>query len=304
MIQNIKLQSPLYPKLLAEIYDPPNPVYFQGNPDLLQKTCLSIVGTRRSTEYGESITRKIVEDLAVLDVAIVSGLARGIDAIAHQSAIENGLPTIAVLGSGIENIYPSENHDLACSIIENGLIISQFPGKTEPTTRTFPQRNRIISGLSIATIIIEAPEKSGSLITARFALDQGREIFVVPGDVDRLNSLGIIRLLQRGGAYPIASGKDILEILGFKHSFSNRKKLNETAQLVKIPQPNKQSPLPFKLNSQEKMIMDLFPTRSGLNLPRISQKVHLPINSLLSTISGLEIKGLIVGTNGKYYRKY
>ena len=211
--KTLKFADKEYPQLLKQIYNYPQKLFYRGDLKVLEKPSIAIVGTRRPTEYGEYMAEKIVKELSILDVNIVSGLAKGIDTIAHETALECGLSTVAILGSGIENIYPPANIELAKAIEENGLVMSEFEGDIEPASFHFPMRNRIISGLSLATIVIEAPEKSGALITAKYALDQGREIFVIPGDIEREQSLGALRLLQRGAAYPIASGHEVLEIL-------------------------------------------------------------------------------------------
>ncbi len=279
------------PRQLREVYDPPNGLYYKGKTGCLSKTCISIVGTRKYTDYGEFMTRNIIEELAVLDIAIVSGLAKGIDTIAHEAALKNNIPTIAVLGSGLENIYPKQNERLAHEITRNGLLLSEYEPETEPIHYNFPQRNRIISGLSVATIVIEAPEKSGALITARFALEQGREIFVVPGDVDRLNSKGILNLLQRGGAYPITSGQDVIEQLKIQpHLFPQEKQ-------------EKPKELPYKFTPEESQIIENMQKRRPITLEEIAQKALLPTEKILATLSILEIQGLITTKDGKYLRK-
>lgn len=301
-------KSPYYPALLRQIYRPPQLLYFEGNPEFLNKTCLSIVGTRKNTEYGEFITKLIIEDLSILDIVIVSGLAKGIDTIAHKAALEFSLPTIAVLGSGIDNIYPLENKILAQEIMKNGLIVSEFPGESSPTKYSFPQRNRIISGLSIATIIIEAPENSGALITARFALDQNREIFTVPGDIDRPTSIGPLNLLQNGGAYPVSSGAEIIEILKKQpHLFDSNESLK---QKTNIPEQKKtvltHKTLPiyaYKLGTEEKLILENISPRNATSLDSICAKTFLPPNLVLGILSLLEIQNLIGIINGKYLRK-
>jgi len=276
------------PKQLQEVYDPPNGLYYKGKTDCLEKTCISIVGTRKYTDYGEFMTQNIVEELAVLDIAIVSGLAKGIDTIAHESALKNNIPTIAVLGSGLENIYPKENERLAQEITRNGLLLSEYEPRAEPLKYNFPQRNRIISGLSVATIVIEAPEKSGALITARFALEQGREIFVVPGDVDRDNSKGILNLLQRGGAYPITSGQDVIEALKIQpHLFP----------------PEKPQELIYKFTPDEQKTIENMQKRRPITLEELARKSPQPTEKILATLSILEIKGLITTKDGKYLRK-
>lgn len=275
------------PARLKEIYNPPKQLFYKGNKNCLQKTCISIVGTRKYTEYGEFMTKKLVEELAVLDITIVSGLAIGIDTIAHESAIKHDLPTVAVLGSGLDNIYPIVNQKLAHEITQSGLLLSEYEPHKGPINFHFPQRNRIISGLSVATIIIEAPEKSGALITARFALEQGREIFVVPGDADRTNSKGIINLLQRGAAYPITSGQDIIEILKIQpHLFPK-----ETAEPT------------YKFTEEEATIINNMQKRRPSSLEEIAKKSALQTEKILATLSILEIKGLISTKDGKYLRK-
>ncbi len=299
-----------YPAQLKEIHNPPQKLFYRGDPETLKKTCISIVGTRRNSDYGEDLTRKIVEELRVLDIAIVSGLAKGIDTIAHEAALKNGLPTIAVLGSGIDNIYPRQNFNLAEKIInENGLIISEYEGVAEPSKFNFPQRNRIISGLSIATIVIEAPEESGALITARFALEQCREIFVVPGDVDRITSLGSLRLLQNGGAYPIGSGQDVIDILKkpqrlFKMPQNSELKLRPIADVPKQkPQTLENPRVSYKTTKEEDRLLSIFHQHRGLTIDKIIQKLPIPISQILTTISILEINGLITVKDGKYFRK-
>lgn len=273
-----------YPYLLKQIHRPPQRLYYKGNLELLKKTCIAVVGTRKNSDYGEEMTRKIIDELSHLDICIVSGLAVGIDTVAHQAALEYGLSTIAILGSGIENIYPLENFELAETIAKKGLIMSEYEGQLAPLKSNFPQRNRIVSGISVATIIIEAPERSGALITAKLALEQNREIFAIPGDIDRQNSIGPLRLLQNGEAYPISSGQDVIEIL------QKQPHLFETS-------------LSLKLSSNQQKLFELIPEKRGLNIEQLSRKSNLPINELLANLSILEIKNLISTKDGKYCRK-
>lgn len=283
-----------YPKLLKEIPDPPEKLYYQGDLKVLEKPCLAVVGTRKNTDYGEDMTRQIIRELSVLDIAIVSGLAKGIDTIAHQAALENDLPTIAVLGSGMDNIYPATNQKLATEIIKNGLIFSEYENGTPPLKENFPQRNRIISGLSIATIVIEAPEKSGALITGRFAIEQNREIFILPGDVDRENSVGIIKFLQKNGGYPITSGQDIIEVLKDQpHLF----KLDNQTQLKQ--QATKEI---FNLTQEQQLLLSYIKDRHPITIEKLEEKTRLPIQEILTALSILEIYGLIIINGGKYRR--
>ncbi|MFC1615748.1 DNA-processing protein DprA [Patescibacteria group bacterium] len=300
MTYKIEKIEPEYPFLLREIYKPPDPIYFRGKKEYLKKTCISIVGTRKNTEYGKSLCWKIVEDLTALDVVIVSGLAYGIDTIAHQAALKMKLPTIAVLGSGIERIYPEANRDLAEEIAEYGLIISEYPGKEAPKAYNFVARNRIISGLSIATIIVEAPEKSGALITAKYALDQGREIFAVPGDVSERNNLGTLGLLQYSAAYPIKDGKDVIDVLKRQPFLFSEPENN--SQKSKKKDDNFITTL--SMDNDEKDVFFSISKKRSINVDKIIKKLQLPTHQVLSILSILEIKGLILCKNGKYLRKY
>lgn len=302
----IKIDDDIYPSILREIYNPPCELFYKGKLELLKKTCIAIVGTRRNTDYGEFIAEKIVEELAILDIAIVSGLAKGIDTIAHKAALKNNLPTIAVLGSGINNIYPKSNNGLAAEIEKKGLILSEYEDLTEPIDFQFPQRNRIISGLSIAVIVIEAPEKSGSLITAKLALDQNREIFTVPGDISRETSLGPLKLMQECGAYPISSGKEVIEILHKQPSLF-KKKIAERSQ-ESIPQNipkihiQKQIKPHYNLTQAQQKIFATLSKYKVSYLEKIQSKTKLEPSIILSNLSILEIQGLAKSAYGGYVR--
>lgn len=299
--QSFTIQDEIYPYLLRQIYNSPQKLYYRGNLQVLNKTCIAIVGTRNSTEYGEMLTQKIIEELSNLDIAIVSGLAKGIDTIAHTEALRNNLSTIAVLGSGINNIYPKSNVVLSEEILKNNLIISEYEGMAEPIDYQFPARNRIISGLSIATLVIEAPESSGALITAKYALDQGREIFTIPGDIDRENAIGPLKLLQNCAAYPVSSGYEIIDILKKQpHLFELSDRQNPSPKPEKINKTH-QKPL-YKLTKDEAVILSSLSQRKGITVQEIQHKTDLPIDRLLSTLSLLEIRGLVAFRDEKYFK--
>ncbi len=294
---DIDIKDSLYPSLLKEIYDPPEKLFCKGDTSVLGKSCISIVGTRFFSDYGEYVTEKIISELAILDIAIVSGLARGIDTIAHKSALKNGLKTIAVLGSGLNRVYPSENVKLAEEIEKKGLLISEYSHDDPPLKMNFPQRNRIISGLSLATLVTEAPDKSGALITADFALEQGRDIFVVPGDIDRRGSKGVLKLLRNGAAYPISKGGEIIETikkqsLPFKDSHDGNAKSGATIRSAILKQ--------CKLNSEERLLIETIGSRRGKNLEKIVEESKLTTQQALAALSFLEINGLIRQKNGLY----
>jgi DNA processing protein len=200
-----------YPQILRHIPDPPALLYGCGT--LPEEPAVAIVGTRHPTDFGRRFTEQLAEELAAAGMVVISGLARGIDAAAHRGALNSGGKTVAVLGCGIDRVYPAENASLYQKIIEQGALISEYPPGSEPLPGHFPGRNRIISGLSKGTLVIEACRDSGSLITAEFALEQGREVMAVPGSVDRKTSYGPNLLIQQG-AHLITEATEILQILG------------------------------------------------------------------------------------------
>lgn len=306
MLYNI-IEKQHFPQLLSQIEKPPDRLYYQGDPSLLKKTCIAIVGTRKNTEYGAQITHELVKDLAILDIAIVSGLAKGIDAIAHEQALKNNVPTIAVLGCGLNNIYPLHNARLFEQIAQKGLILSEFESETPPLQHHFPQRNRIIAGLSIATIVVEAPVKSGALITAKNALDCGRDIFCFPGDVDRQNSEGILNLLQYGGGYPVKNGRQIIEMLQKQPQlFKKATKLASRQHPSQSP-TDTSPPLPpplldMNLSTTEKLILSKLTKTTGRDFDTLQQKTGLKTKELLIEISQLEIKNLVTAKNGRFIR--
>ena len=212
-IQILSIKNPQYPLLLKQIYDPPKILYVLGNIDILNNLSIAIVGCRDASKYGKICAKYFAYNLASKGINIVSGLAKGIDSFSHIGAIDAKGKTIAVIGSGLDVIYPKENEILAKQILKNGgTIISEYPLGTKPNKNNFPARNRIISGLSRGVIIVEAKEKSGSLITANFALEQGREVFAVPGNINSINSIGTNNLIK-DGAIPVCNYSDVLQFL-------------------------------------------------------------------------------------------
>ena len=208
-IEEILIDSKEYPEKLKNIYDSPKKLYVIGNKNLLYKKGIAIVGTRNATAYGKKVAYDFAKELSENDIVVISGLALGIDTYAHIGALKGG--TIAVLGSGIDQIYPKENVELAREILKNNsCIISEYPLGSKPESLHFPQRNRIISGLGEGVLVVEANKKSGALITAEFALEQGKEVFVVPGDIRKPQSEGTNKLIQ-DGAMLVTVGKEILE---------------------------------------------------------------------------------------------
>ena len=213
----ISLLSDIYPALLKEIHRPPKALYCRGNTELLTKQCITIVGTRNATSYGKKILDIFLKPyLNTLGICIVSGMARGIDTLVHSRCLELGIPTIAVIAGGIENIYPTSNTQLYEDICKSGLVISEFDGVVAMKKGMFPMRNRILAGLSEVTIVVEAGVKSGSLITANLALESGRDVYVVPGDIFKNTSCGCNKLIKEGAGV-IGCEEDFEQIFGIEH---------------------------------------------------------------------------------------
>lgn len=210
-IDIIYIEEETYPKKLKEIYDPPICLYIKGNKEILNNKSLAIIGCREYSEYGKGIAFKFAYDISKYKINIVSGLARGIDSFAHLGAINANEKTVAVLGNGLDMIYPKENTKIANDILsKGGVIITEYPLGKKPNKFTFPARNRIISGMSDGVLVIEAKERSGTLITVDFALEQGKDIFVIPGNIDSINSYGTNELIKQG-AIVVTKKEDILD---------------------------------------------------------------------------------------------
>ncbi len=279
----ITIEDNNYPFLLKEIYRPPALLYIRGKFQKQDNTSIGIVGTRKCTFYGKQITPFITAELCSAKLTIVSGLAKGIDTLAHKTALENNKRTIAVLGSGIDqqSIYPRINQRLAEQITENGALISEFPPRTPPLSHHFPQRNRIISGLSLGIVVIEAPEKSGALITARDALEQNREVFAIPGHIYSSNSIGPNNLIKMG-AKLVSQTKDILEELNLTPAQISSQKI------IKPDNPEEKNIL--KQLSQEPLHIDKIIHQSKLSTAVVNSNLLL-----------MEIKGKIKNIGGNNY---
>lgn len=207
----ISIQDNEYPKMLKNIYDPPVSLYVRGNKEILNNDSVAIIGCRECTQYGRQVAQELAYNISGQKINIVSGLAKGIDGIAHKGSVLAGGKTIAVLGNGLDTIYPEENISLAIQILKTGgAIISEYPLGEKPQKQNFPERNRIVSGMTKGIIVVEAKEKSGTLITVDFALEQGRDVFVVPGNINSESSIGTNELIKQG-AKLITSYKDVLE---------------------------------------------------------------------------------------------
>jgi DNA processing protein len=283
-----------YPQLLKQIYDPPILLFVKGDATFLSDPTIAIVGSRRATPYGVNAAEKLARELARRGLTICSGLARGIDSAAHRGALEVHGKTIAVLGSGLDQIYPRENKKMAQQIEQGGCVISEFPLGTGPSPQNFPIRNRIISGLSLGTCLVEAAEFSGSLITGRLALEQGREVMAVPGNITSPNSFGP-NLWIKQGAKLVQTWEDIVEELP--------RPIKE--QVLKpqsaLTESHDGTLFPEVLTASEKCVLELLRDDAASHVDHLLERSRLTSAELLSTLSELEMKDKIKQLPGKNF---
>jgi DNA processing protein len=284
-LQLLTDQSPEYPRLLREIHDPPAILFVRGRLVPEDALAIAVVGTRHCSHYGRQTAERLAAGLARAGLTVVSGLARGIDAVAHQSALKAGGRTLAVLGSGVLNVYPPEHAGLAEQVAAAGAVISENPPMSEPMSGTFPQRNRVITGMTLGVIVVEAGDRSGALISARHAMEQGREVFAVPGRVDSRTSRGCHRLI-RDGAKLVETVEDVLDELG---------------PLVEAtPQADGRvihHPAELQLNEQERLVLEAIDTEAT-SIDTVAATSGLPIQRVLATLSVLEMRRLVVRVSG------
>ncbi len=285
--------QPEYPVLLEEIPDPPLVLYAQGHLDTLKAPCVAVVGTRKPTVYGLQMAQGITSDLGRRGISIVSGLARGIDAAAHRGCLEGNGKTIAVLGCGIDIVYPNEHRQLTQKILERGLLISEFTPGTSPAPQNFPVRNRIISGLSLAVLIVEASEYSGSLITARLALEQNREILAIPGNLTTPQSFGPNYLIKQG-AKLVQSWRDVVEELSseLRHEIF----MKEDARLPHVPQLE-------LLSGEESKLLEQLKADEAIQFDKIYRSGNLDLPHLSDLLLNLEMRGFVRQLPGNLYVK-
>jgi DNA processing protein len=321
----VTLEDANYPSRLAEIYDPPLLLFVRGTFVEQDENCVAIVGTRRPTPYGIRMAEKFGRELAARGVTVVSGLAAGVDAAAHRGALAAGGRTVAVLGCGVDVAYPLENAELMEAITKQGCVVSQFPMGTKPSKGHFPYRNRIISGLSQGTLIVEAPLNSGALITARQAAEQGREVFAIPGQLGVLNSQGPHALIREGAkltetvedilveldlaapvsraetpitsAYvPARSKPDVSD----KSDLSDESDSSSAVATLQAPPPAVATKQPVNASTQEKRLLAVL-SPQGSHVDEIAAACRISISEALSSLTLLELKGLVRQFSGKRF---
>ena len=281
------LKDERYPKRLLNCYDPPTLLFYRGNADLNSSKLISIIGTRSNSEYGKQMTEQIIQELAAVQPVIVSGLAYGVDAIAHKQSIKQNLPTVGVLAHGLDKIYPSSHTSLAKEMIANGGgLLTEFRKETKPDRHHFPTRNRVVAGMCDATIVIETGVKGGSMITAHLAYSYNRDVFALPGKATDVKSEGCNYLIQSNKAVLIRNGNDIIEQMGWQ-------------QLSK--KTVKQKQLFVELNEEEKKVYQLLQKNGPMHIDDININTSLNSSSIASALLTMELNGVIISLPGKIY---
>jgi DNA processing protein len=286
-VQPLFLSDKNYPQRLLNCYDPPTLLYYRGNTDLNVSKIISIIGTRTNTDYGKQITEQLIEDLSALNVLIVSGLAFGIDAVAHRSALQHHLETVGVLAHGLHTIYPHHHTALAKEMVQQGGLLTEFRNGTKPDKFNFPSRNRIVAGLSDATIVMETAIKGGSMITAELANNYNRDVFALPGKITDVKSAGCNYLIQNNKASLFTNAKDLIENMGWQTKKINKKKQRE---------------LFVELSENEKIIIEILQQKDAVHIDEINLGCHLSSSAIAAAMLNLELQNIITSLPGKMYK--
>ena len=286
-IQPLFITDKNYPQRLMNCYDPPTLLYYRGNGDLNASKIISIIGTRNNTDYGKQITEKLITDLTEQNVLVVSGLAFGIDAIAHKAALQNNLLTVGVLAHGLDTIYPQQHKSLAKEMLQNGGLLTEMRKNTKPDKHNFPKRNRIVAGMSDATIVVETALKGGSMITAHLANNYNRDVFAFPGKTTDNKSTGCNFLIKQNYAALLTDAQQLMEALGWQ-----RKKIKHTLQ----------KELFIDLSEDEKIIVEILKEKDAVHIDELYLKSLLSSSSIAASMLNLELKNVIVSLPGKMYR--
>lgn len=296
------LDDGVYPALLREIYDPPVTLYVKGDWEVcFDGPCVAVVGSRRCSTYGQNAANMLARDLAQRGVTVVSGFARGIDAAAHRGALEAGGRTVAVLGTGIDQFYPRDHRKLADEILQRGgAVVTQFPLGTPPVSENFPYRNRIISGLSLGVVVVEAAENSGSLITARLAIEQNREVFAIPGNITSKNSFGTNYLIKGAGAKLVQQWQDVVAELPPQIAAKllpppfeeKRRERSLSSQLSLVPE---------NLAGDERSVFKLLTADTPVHIDTLVHQSRMAISDLTAALLALEMRELIRALPGKCF---
>lgn len=286
-IQPLYLKDELYPKRLQSCYDAPILLYYRGNTDLNTSKIISIIGTRNNTDYGKQVTEQLVSELQGLQVLVVSGLAYGIDAIAHKAAVQNNMATVGVLAHGMDKIYPPQHSTLAKQMLYNGGLLTEFVKDTKPDRHNFPKRNRIVAGMADATIVIETAAKGGSMITAELANGYNKDVFAYPGRVADAKSAGCNDLIKNKKAILLTDTEQLLETLGWSSKKARKKQQKE---------------LFISFSSEEQILVDILKEKEMVHIDEIYLKSGLTSSTVAANMLNLEFQNIVASLPGKMYR--
>ncbi|MBC7947927.1 MAG: DNA-protecting protein DprA [Chitinophagaceae bacterium] len=288
-IQPLFITNPDYPQRLLNCYDSPIMLYYKGKADLNASRIVSVIGTRNNTEYGKQLSENFISGLSALGVLIVSGLAYGIDAIAHKTAIRNGLPTVGVLAHGLDQVYPSQHAELAKEMVrQKGGLLTEFRNNTKPDKHNFPTRNRLVAGMADATVVIETGSKGGSMITAELANGYNRDVFAFPGRVADNKSAGCNALIKNNKALLITEAKDLVNLMRWD-------------EMDRVP-ARRQKELFIELSNAEKTVLTVFKDKEIAHIDEINYRSGLTTSAAAAAILSLEMQNVIVSLPGKLYR--
>jgi DNA processing protein len=286
-IETLFLTDKNYPQRLLNCYDPPTMLYYRGNADLNASKIIAVIGTRINSDYGRQITEKLIRELTNENVLVISGLAFGIDSIAHKAALKNNLPTVGVLAHGLDTIYPSEHTSLAKNMVKQGGLLTEFISNTKPDKHNFPVRNRIVAGVSDATIIVETGIKGGSMITAELANGYNKDVFAFPGKITDSKSTGCNYLIKNNKAILFTEAQQLIEAMGWDEKPKSKSR--------------KQKELFIELSADEKIIVDLLKEKNAIPIDELNYKSNLSSSAVAAAILNLELKGVVGSLPGKMY---
>jgi DNA processing protein len=286
-IQCLFIADENYPQRLLHCYDAPTLLYYRGNANLNNSKVISIIGTRNNTDYGKQVTEDLIAELQPYNVLVVSGLAYGIDAVAHKAAVKNNLATVGVLAHGLDTIYPAQHKNLAKDMLLNGGLLTEFRKNTNPDRFNFPQRNRIVAGMADATIVVETAIKGGSMITAELAYNYNKDLFAIPGKIYDGKSSGCLKLIQQNKAVLFSSTNQFIEEMGWQE---------------KKKQPKKQRELFIELSAEERIIIDLLKEKESISIDELFLQSGLSSSSVAGAILNLELQNVVNSLPGKMYK--
>lgn len=290
-IKPLFLTDKSYPQRLLNCYDSPTLLFYKGEADLNASRIIAIIGTRNHTEYGKQQTEKLIKDLSSQNILIVSGMAFGIDAIAHKASLKNALPTVGVLGHGLDQIYPPDHSNLAKDMLKRGGgLLTEFRSNTKPDKHNFPTRNRIVAGMSDATVVIETKERGGSMITAELANGYNKDVFALPGKVTDNKSAGCNFLIRNNKAMLLTDAEELIEVMGWEEKAKSEREKKSQRELF------------IELSKDEKIIVDILKEKDLIHVDELNLKSGLSSSSMAAAILNLELQGVVSTLPGKLYK--